>query len=311
MSDALKSQSEIRGMLPALIQEVRSAKGVLIGTHLNPDGDAIGSALAMSFILDQLDVEHDVLCSDPPPYYLKFLPGVDRIRQKPEGDEHSLALILDLEARNRLGSVSGYFEACPRAVVIDHHIPHEAPGDLRIVCTQSPATCSILHDLITDSEIAMIFPSLSSPDWCIYRKCLVSLSRPQVNISIRSCLHLTASVEQPLFLDIWAVHAIPDQEVKIPPAKVSEVRLCIFRVAKRYLIQKALIVLKSYTICKFERVNFFFRPGRKLSLWRGKPHSVRCRFAHAKSLPHVFSIEIYSHFHKGSSFTQFASPLLG
>ena len=47
LSDALQSQSEIRGMLPALIQEVRSAKGVLIGTHLNPDGDAIGSALAI------------------------------------------------------------------------------------------------------------------------------------------------------------------------------------------------------------------------------------------------------------------------
>lgn len=153
MSDALQSQSEIRGMLPELIREVRSAKGVLIGTHLHPDGDAIGSALAMSFILDQLDVEHEILCSDPPPYYLEFLPGVNRIRQEPRGDEHSLALILDLEARNRLGSVSGYFEACPRTVVIDHHIPHEAPGDLRIVCTQSPATCSILHDLIADSEI--------------------------------------------------------------------------------------------------------------------------------------------------------------
>lgn len=140
-------------MLPAFIQEVRSAKGVLIGTHLNPDGDAIGSALAMSFILDQLDVEHEVLCSDPPPYYLQFLPGVNRIKHAPKGDEHSLALILDLEARNRLGTVSGFFEVCPRTIIIDHHIPHEAPGHLRIVCTQSPATCSIILDLILDSEI--------------------------------------------------------------------------------------------------------------------------------------------------------------
>ena len=140
-------------MLPAFINEVRSAKGVLIGTHLNPDGDAVGSALAMSLILDQLDVEHEVVCADPPPYYLEFLPGVSRIKQKPSGDEYSLALILDLEARNRLGTVSNYFEACPRSVVIDHHIPHEAPGDLRIVCTQSPATASIILDLILDSEI--------------------------------------------------------------------------------------------------------------------------------------------------------------
>ncbi|MCH8977616.1 MAG: bifunctional oligoribonuclease/PAP phosphatase NrnA [Armatimonadetes bacterium] len=153
MSGDLKSQSEISALLPAFLHEVRSAEGVIVGTHLNPDGDAIGAALATSLVLDQLGVEHDVLCSDPPPYYLKFLPGIERIRQEPKSERHGLAIILDLEAASRLGSVAPYFEPCPRTVVIDHHVPHEALGDLRIVCVKSPATCSILLDLFAESEI--------------------------------------------------------------------------------------------------------------------------------------------------------------
>ena len=140
-------------MLPVLLRELRAAKGVIVGTHLHPDGDAVGAALAMSHVLDQLEVEHEVLCNDPPPYYLKFLPGSERFKQQPKGEAASLGVLLDLEARSRLGSVAKFFEKCPRTVVIDHHVPAESPGDLRIVHVHSPATCSILLDLFVDSEI--------------------------------------------------------------------------------------------------------------------------------------------------------------
>ena len=140
-------------MLPAFLREVRAAKGIVIGTHLNPDGDAIGSALAVSHVLTQLEIEHEVLCADPPPYYLKFLPGSERVKQAPDGEWHSLAILLDLEATSRLGLVSRYFENVSRTLVIDHHIPNEEPGDVRIVFPSAPATCSILLDLFRDSEI--------------------------------------------------------------------------------------------------------------------------------------------------------------
>jgi phosphoesterase RecJ-like protein len=145
--------TEIKNLLPAFLQEVRAATLALIGTHVNPDGDALGSALAMSLVLDQLGVESEVLCADPPPYYLRFLPGVDRIKHAPERTGHDLAIIVDLEARSRLGKVGTFFDACPRAIVIDHHIPVEEPGDLRIVSPESPATCSIILDMVRDSEI--------------------------------------------------------------------------------------------------------------------------------------------------------------
>jgi len=134
----------------ALKREFESASSVLIGTHLNPDGDALGSALAVSLLLDGLDIENEVVCHHAPPPNLLFLPGVARVRQKPKHDKHDLGIILDLDSSERLGDTAMYFEHCPRVAVIDHHVPHEAPGDLRIIDTSAAATAAILTRLFIE-----------------------------------------------------------------------------------------------------------------------------------------------------------------
>ncbi|MBS1723240.1 MAG: bifunctional oligoribonuclease/PAP phosphatase NrnA [Armatimonadetes bacterium] len=130
-----------------LLRLVKQSGDVLIGTHLNPDGDAIGSALAVSHWLDGLGVRNEVLCHNEPPGYLRFLPGSDRLRREPERSGHQLGIVVDLDSLDRLGSCRPYFEALPTLVLIDHHQPHEMPGDLRIVDPASPATAAILTDL--------------------------------------------------------------------------------------------------------------------------------------------------------------------
>lgn len=119
---------------------------------MNPDGDALGSALAVSLWLDQLGLDHDVLCQDPPPNNLTWLPFVDRIKSAPTGPA-DVGIVVDLEAVARLGRVASAFEGVETLVVIDHHVPMESPGDLRIVSTQSPATAAILCDLFFDSDV--------------------------------------------------------------------------------------------------------------------------------------------------------------
>ncbi len=132
------------GVLEALHSEITSAKSILIGTHLNPDGDALGSALAMSHYLTQVGIYHEVMCHHASPKNLTFLPGVQTIRQVPSRESYDLGIILDLDTLERLGNVAPYFEGCKRLAVIDHHVPHEAPGDVRIVDTTASATALIL-----------------------------------------------------------------------------------------------------------------------------------------------------------------------
>lgn len=123
---------------------------MLIGTHLNPDGDALGSALGMSLYLDQIGIPNEVLNHHAPPRNLQWLPEVDRIRQAPVGDRFDLGIVLDLDSIERLGDTAPYFSRCNRLIVIDHHVPMQAPGDLRIVDTSAPATAVILTRLLTD-----------------------------------------------------------------------------------------------------------------------------------------------------------------
>ncbi len=129
------------------VEACRKHRRVLIGTHLNPDGDALGSALAMSLYLDEIGVQNEVVCNNLAPYNLKFLPHVDRVKLEPEQTDYQLGIVLDLDSTERLGRTKPYFESCEELIVIDHHVPHEEPGTLRIVDVEAPATSLILARL--------------------------------------------------------------------------------------------------------------------------------------------------------------------
>lgn len=149
----LSSMDSFSTQAQEFVRLVSSAKSVLIGTHLNPDGDALGSALTMSYILDQYGVKNELICNNLAPYNLEFLPGIERVKLTPTTEHHDLGIVLDLDSLNRLGKTLPYFQACEKLVVIDHHVPHEEPGDLRIVDTDAPATALILYRLIRELDV--------------------------------------------------------------------------------------------------------------------------------------------------------------
>jgi len=139
-----------KDLAPTFKKELENASSVLIGTHLNPDGDALGSALAMSLYLDSLGISNEVMCHHNAPQNLKFLPRVDTVSQQAKLDSYDLGIVVDLDAMDRLGRTQQFFDRCKRLVVIDHHLPIDAPGDVRIVDTSEPATALILTRLLTE-----------------------------------------------------------------------------------------------------------------------------------------------------------------
>lgn len=151
-------------LLKAFELELSQATNILIGTHLNPDGDALGSALGLALYLESLGKKVEVLCHHDAPKNLRFLPTVSRVRQEPIGTSFDLGIIVDLESFERLGTTAQFFERVPRLVVIDHHVPHEAPGDLRIVDTGCAATALILTRLF-EALGADITPDMAT---CLY-----------------------------------------------------------------------------------------------------------------------------------------------
>lgn len=133
-------------------QSIEKARRVLIGTHLNPDGDALGSSLAFSLYLDQLGIKNEVVLHDSVPHNLKFLPGAERIKQEPAHKDFDVAVIFDLNTLNRLGHVEKYFEKIPQLFVIDHHIKCEKLNAELLVDTTAPAAALILTRILLTQE---------------------------------------------------------------------------------------------------------------------------------------------------------------
>ena len=108
--------------MPTPEQLIHDARRILILCHASPDGDAIGSLLAMGAIAQALGKSATLACSDSVPKEYRFLPGSREIVQRPTG-EFDLVISLDSSDLPRLGQA---YDPAKLAGVpllnIDHHI---------------------------------------------------------------------------------------------------------------------------------------------------------------------------------------------
>lgn len=144
----------------ALLDILNGARRPLLIAHLSPDGDAIGSLLALGGILYRLGKDPILGCQDPVPPNLQFLPHTDRITAAP-ADEVDVVVALDSSDPSRLGDVyhRGRYNRLPLAV-IDHHVTNTLFGTVHWV---EPAACATAEMVYYLGE-ALLAPE-AGPDW--------------------------------------------------------------------------------------------------------------------------------------------------
>ena len=94
--------------LDEILKEIKVAQNIVILTHESPDGDAIGSSLAMRLMLKELEKECDVII----PEYSRlfdFLPGIETIKKESEIKNYDLAIAVDCADIKRIAKKE-YFE---------------------------------------------------------------------------------------------------------------------------------------------------------------------------------------------------------
>lgn len=139
---------------------LRTPRDIVILSHRNPDGDAVGSCLALGHLLEGMG--HTVrifLPSEYPPVY-NWLPGIDRIRiHDVHAEEIDPVLrraealwMLDFNALDRIdrmGEILHERDDILR-ILIDHHIDPEPIADVMVTDTEVSSTCELLWDFIAD-----------------------------------------------------------------------------------------------------------------------------------------------------------------
>jgi len=131
-----------------LIEILKSEETFIIASHINPDGDALGSSIALALALKQLQKNVYVYNRDGIPYRYTFLPCYELVTDIFCKDKvkDSIFIIVDCNEISRTGLNTNV--DYKRSVVIDHHCSIKEFGDIRWVETISPATGLMIYYLL-------------------------------------------------------------------------------------------------------------------------------------------------------------------
>nr|MBN1229082.1 bifunctional oligoribonuclease/PAP phosphatase NrnA [Anaerolineae bacterium] len=146
------------------VKAIKSAQRILLATHVVPDPDAIGSTAALGLVLKEHGKSFVIVCDDPVPSDLRFVPGSDLFeRSVPDGFSPDLFIGLDASDRERLGKISMPYlnDSALLTINIDHHITNLNYASINLVDPGAAATSELLIRLIDALGIAV------SPDIAI------------------------------------------------------------------------------------------------------------------------------------------------
>lgn len=137
--------------LDEILKQIQKAEKIVILTHESPDGDAVGSSLAMKLILEKLEKKADVIIPEYSRLF-NFLPSAEDIMIDSEIKNYDLAISVDCATFKRMAKKE-YFENAKSTIVIDHHGSNTMYGDLNYVNPVSPACCEVIAGMVKYYEI--------------------------------------------------------------------------------------------------------------------------------------------------------------
>src|SRR5450432_208088 len=157
MTPELAGASALTNSTFAEIADVlRNHESFVVLSHVRPDGDALGSQLAMGLSLQQLGKEVKVWNEEGLLEKFSFLPGGELLTVPPtQPEDFDVVLALDTATRPRLGTPLQAIGAAKLWVNIDHHPSNPRYGDLLHIDPIAPATCQILFELLRSQDLPL------------------------------------------------------------------------------------------------------------------------------------------------------------
>jgi phosphoesterase RecJ-like protein len=140
-----------------LIEFLQQHQRFVLLSHVEPDGDAIGSALGLAWILREAGKSAQVLLPGGTPNLYSFLAGADDIGGTPaEADLEDAAIIsVDATSPSRLGELASLLDQGRPVANVDHHGDNTRFGDIHLVDSTACATALILWDVAGQAGLAV------------------------------------------------------------------------------------------------------------------------------------------------------------
>jgi phosphoesterase RecJ-like protein len=148
----MKKPVKLTASIRTAAQKILSADRILISSHVHPDGDTMGSLLALG--LGLLSIDKSVVMVSPdglPPRY-RFLPGSELVLERWDGSV-DLAIAVDCGTVRQLGKFGTLFEKTRNTIQIDHHDFADVFGKLLVADPAAAAVGEIIYDLLKELKV--------------------------------------------------------------------------------------------------------------------------------------------------------------
>ena len=143
-------------MIKEIFKQIESAKHILIITHVNPDGDTLGSACAMkSYLGERADILVQNREGEKFPETYWFLPFIDEVKyQETVRDEYDLVIALDTASVDRIvGNARNIFNKAQNTINIDHHKTNNSYGKLNLINPDASSVGEVLFYFFKELNI--------------------------------------------------------------------------------------------------------------------------------------------------------------
>ena len=187
-----------------ILSFIQPAQHVALLTHQSPDGDAMGSSLAMYHYIKSLGKEARVIVPNAFPDFLAWMPGADTVllydNQKEQADIYldaaELVICTDFNAPNRIGALGDKMLTltCPK-VMIDHHLHPSDFADFIVSVPEASSTCELVYEVLSTLNSQLSTPIAQ----CLYTGLMTDTgnfsynsNRPQIYPMIASLIEAGA-----------------------------------------------------------------------------------------------------------------------
>lgn len=141
-------------------KEISISEKIILTAHRDPDGDAIGSVLAMQEALQNIGKDVDIVLDEMPKVFLE-LKNSDKILRVDEFEKsnknYDLAIFLDNNSKKSFLVPDSILERAKRSINIDHHIGGNIFTDIMYVEEESPAVCETVYKILKKLEYGITY----------------------------------------------------------------------------------------------------------------------------------------------------------
>lgn len=181
---------------PAVIEMLAPYKRILLLTHTNPDGDAIGSLLGMWHALHAMGKTPLALASSPLTDYMFILPGIDQVAVYERGTALPAAdmiCMVDTAEPHRIGAMyedhAAYVDAQP-LLIIDHHVTNAGQGQINLIDATAASCAEMVYRLLRSLRVT-VTPEIAT---CLLMGIVTDTQSFQISTTTPHSLHAAAEL---------------------------------------------------------------------------------------------------------------------